>query len=143
MNKTVNFEDIYNDFFGKNSYIKETQSVIKIDYEKEIKKLYITSSSKELLTKIINYILNYKDGTYVNFNIKLVIKNKEVVNSIINLINNAIKTNNYTKSIDVNTVSFYKLDNISKLENNCGICVYKDLEGLNVHDNNYVSFQWK
>ena len=40
MNKTVNFEDIYNDFFGKNSYIKETQSVIKIDYEKEIKKLY-------------------------------------------------------------------------------------------------------
>ena len=36
MNKTVNFEDIYNDFFGKNSYIKETQSVIKIDYEKEI-----------------------------------------------------------------------------------------------------------
>lgn len=137
MNKSVNFEDIYNDFFGKNSYI-EDKNFTNINYSEEINKLYITIESKELLTKIINYILNYKDNVYVNFNIKLNVKNKEVIDSIINLINNANKTNNYTDYLSINQVSFYKLDDISKINNNCGLYVYKDLEGLKVHDNNYV-----
>lgn len=143
MNKTINFEDIYNDFFGKKS-IQEEPKIIpndKINYNEEIDKLYITKDSKELLKKIINYILNYKTNIYVNFNIKLIMTNKETVNTILKLIESANKSNNYTDHSLVKQISFYKLDNISSLEeiyNNYGIYVYKDLEGLTVHDSSYI-----
>lgn len=145
MNKEINFNEIYNDFFGKDSYIKEKKtfsSSNQINYNEEIEKLYITTPSKKLLTKIINYILNYKENTsiYVNFNIKLIIKNQETINSIINIIENASKTNNYVTGTLTKNISFYKINDISSLEesyNNYGIYIYKDLEALNIHDDNF------
>lgn len=145
MNKEINFNEIYNDFFGKDSYIKEkktSSSSNQINYNEEIEKLYITPTSKKLLTKIINYILNYKENTsiYVNFNIKLIIKNQETINSILNIIENASKTNNYVTGTLTKNISFYKINDISSLEesyNNYGIYIYKDLEALNIHDDNF------
>lgn len=66
MNKSANFEDIYNDFFGQKE-VKEVEKNIPIEeIDTNIEELYITDASKELLKKIVNYITNYQENVYVN-----------------------------------------------------------------------------
>ena len=93
MNNRVNFNEIYEDFFGKNSNLvlnnnEEKESDLLItDYNKKIDNMFLSNESKELLKKIINYISNYKENNiYVNFNIIIESKNKELINDITNLI---------------------------------------------------------
>ena len=147
MNNRVNFNEIYEDFFGKNSNLvlnnneeKETDLLI-TDYNNKIDNMFLSNESKELLKKIINYISNYKENNiYVNFNIIIESKNKELINDITNLINNISLSNKYTKGIGINNISLYRLEDISPLEesySNYSMVVLKDLEGLSLHDNNY------
>lgn len=147
MNNRVNFNEIYEDFFGKNSNLvlnnnEEKESDLLItDYNKKIDNMFLSNESKELLKKIINYISNYKENNiYVNFNIIIESKNKELINDITNLINNISLSNKYTKGIGINNISLYRLEDISTLEesyNNYSMVVLKDLEGLSLHDTNY------
>ena len=76
MNNRVNFNEIYEDFFGKNSNLvlnnnEEKESNLLItDYNNKIDNMFLSNESKELLKKIINYISIYKENNiYVNFNI--------------------------------------------------------------------------
>ena len=147
MNERVNFNEIYEDFFGKNSSLilnnnqKEEEHISINDYNNKIDSMYLSNESKELLKKIINYISIYKENNiYVNFNIIIESKNKELINDITNLINNISLSNKYTKGIGINNISLYRLEDISTLEesyNNYSMVVLKDLEGLSLHDTNY------
>ena len=147
MNNRVNFNEIYEDFFGKNSNLvlnnnEEKESNLLItDYNNKIDNIFLSNKSKELLKKIINYISIYKENNiYVNFNIIIESKNKELINDITNLINNISLSNKYTKGIGINNISLYRLEDISTLEesyNNYSMVVLKDLEGLSLHDTNY------
>ena len=109
MNNRVNFNEIYEDFFGKNSNLvlnnnEEKESNLLItDYNNKIDNMFLSNESKELLKKIINYISIYKENNiYVNFNIIIESKNKELINDITNLINNISLSNKYTKGIGIN-----------------------------------------
>ena len=137
MNNRVNFNEIYEDFFGKNSNLvlnnnEEKESNLLItDYNNKIDNMFLSNESKELLKKIINYISIYKENNiYVNFNIIIESKNKELINDITNLINNISLSNKYTKGIGINNISLYRLEDISTLEesyNNYSMVVLKDL----------------
>ena len=114
MNNRVNFNEIYEDFFGKNSNLvlnnnEEKESNLLItDYNNKIDNMFLSNESKELLKKIINYISIYKENNiYVNFNIIIESKNKELINDITNLINNISLSNKYTKGIGINNISLY------------------------------------
>lgn len=147
MNERVNFNEIYEDFFGKNSSLilnnnqKEEEHISINDYNNKIDSMYLSNESKELLKKIINYISNYKeDNIYVNFNIIIESKNKELIKDITNLINSVSISNKYIKGTGINNISLYKLEDINTLEasyNNYSTIVVNDLEGLSLHDINY------
>lgn len=154
MNKNLNFDDIYNDFFGENALVKnkevagvetkvedQTPEVSKEDLLAKVDSLYINDTSKELLTKILNYILNYNENiTYVNFNIELTTNNNEIKEKVISLLESAIKLNNYTDKKTIENISMYKIDTVQTLEDaytNNGIIVLKDLEGTIVQDTNF------
>ena len=63
MNNRVNFNEIYEDFFGKNSNLvlnnnEEKESNLLItDYNNKIDNMFLSNESKELLKKIINYYI--------------------------------------------------------------------------------------
>ena len=65
MNNKVNFDKIYEDFFGSTyaTQLKEEENIIKEEINiEDIDSLYITNNSKILLKKIINYMTNYKSN---------------------------------------------------------------------------------
>ena len=77
MNKSVDFEKIYNDFFGKaESDIKTAETNVneeekdKPNYNEVIDNLLISEESKTLLKKIFNYIINENTYDYDSFNYK-------------------------------------------------------------------------
>lgn len=147
MNNRVNFNEIYEDFFGKNSNLvlnnneEKERDLLITDYNKKIDNMFLSNESKELLKKIIYYISNYKENNiYVNFNIIIETKNNELINDITNLINNISLSNKYIKGIGINNISLYRLEDISTFEesyNNYSMVVLKDLEGLSLYDTNY------
>lgn len=148
MNNRVNFNEIYEDFFGKNANLvlnsNETnkEEIILIDeYSNKIDRMYLSDSSKELLKKIINYMANYKeDNIYVNFNIIIESKNKELIKDIIDLINSVGLSSKYIKGNGISNISLYRLEDINILEesyNNHSMIILSDLEGLSLHDTNY------
>lgn len=140
MNKTVNFNQIYEDFFGS-SLVSEKNEPTKTFNISEIDNMYLTDESKELLKKILNYISNYKtDNIYVNFNIIILSKNKELIDNIIHLFSDISFANNYVTNKNTKNISLYKLDDITSLEeiySNNGLVVFNDLEALTLHDHNY------
>ena len=137
MNKSANFEDIYNDFFGQKE-VKEVEKNISVEeIDTNIEELYITDASKELLKKIVNYITNYQKNVYVNFNIRIITNNDELVQKIVEIL--AKVSNNYIDR-GKSYVSLYKLDDLKSLEetfNKNGLIVFNNLNGLNIHDANF------
>jgi SpoVK/Ycf46/Vps4 family AAA+-type ATPase len=137
MNKSANFEDIYNDFFGQKE-VKEVEKNISVEeIDTNIEELYITDASKELLKKIVNYITNYQENVYVNFNIRIITNNDELVQKIVEIL--AKVSNNYIDR-GKSYVSLYKLDDFKSLEetfNKNGLIIFNNLNGLNIHDANF------
>ena len=137
MNKSANFEDIYNDFFGQKE-VKEVEKNISVEeIDTNIEELYITDASKELLKKIVNYITNYQENVYVNFNIRIITNNDELVQKIVEIL--AKVSNNYIDR-GKSYVSLYKLDDLKSLEetfNKNGLIIFNNLNGLNIHDANF------
>ena len=87
-------DSIYNDFFGKGAHATrstDTKEEVEVeetheDLLKEVDNLYLDDQSKEVLTKIINYIKDYhdkKETRYLNFNIIITSDNKESTTKII------------------------------------------------------------
>ena len=144
MNNKVNFDKIYEDFFGSTytTQLKDKENVIKEETDiEDIDNLYITNNSKILLKKIINYMTNYKsDNIYVNFNIEILTNNYEVSQTIINLLNRVGIKSNYLEGNNIKQISLYELEdinNIDELYKNANIVIFKDFEALNIHDSNF------
>ena len=144
MNNKVNFDKIYEDFFGSTyaTQLKEEENIIKEEINiEDIDSLYITNNSKILLKKIINYMTNYKSNNiYVNFNIEILTNNHEVSQTIINLLNRVGTKSNYLEGNNINQISLYELEdvnNIDELYKNADIVIFKDFEALNIHDSNF------
>ena len=145
MNNKVNFDKIYEDFFGSTyaTQLKEEENIIKEEINiEDIDSLYITNNSKILLKKIINYMTNYKSNNiYVNFNIEILTNNHEVSQTIINLLNRVGTKSNYLEGNNINQISLYELEdinNIDELYKNANIVIFKDFEALNIHDSNFI-----
>lgn len=146
MNKSVDFEKIYDDFFGKTeSNIKTAETNVKEEekdkpnYNEVIDSLLISEESKTLLKKIFNYIINYDENKlYVNFNLEIDTDNKDTVKKIVNLF--TLYAKDYVDINDAEEVSLYKLDNINDLNEifaKKGIIVLSDIKGLRIRDNEY------
>lgn len=145
MNRSINFDDIYNDFFAKKEETKETitkeDNLSTEEVTNKLKTLYITEESRGLLEKIINYIENYTEkALYVNFNIELVSNNKEANKEIVDLIAQIATKNNYIDNNSIENISMYKLENADQLEEsykNNGLIILNDLDGITTHDSNF------
>ena len=99
---------------------------------KEIDELYIKDESKDLLKKIIEYIRKYNENIekqFISFNMAIYGDNKETINSILRILNEAINYFSYMKSGDIGKISFYDLDDV------------KELEEINSLKHNIISFE--
>jgi len=137
MMETEYLKDIYKDFFG--SPLVETKEstnkdeIINIDYETEINKLHLTDESKELLKKVVNYIFNYtNDKRYIPFNLTLLSKTDKCINTITDILKNAINHSKYVSNNKMIKFPFYNLndESINKVYKENGLIVLNDLDGI-------------
>ena len=108
-----------------------------------IENLYITDESKELLKKIIEYMRLYNEKIekqYIPFNFQIIAKNEELVGNIKEIISESVKLFSYTKSSKVSENEIYKLesaDQVTKLYDENGVIIFKDLQGFSTHDEKF------
>lgn len=149
--------DVYKDFFEAtldiNDFLNkqengeaatmptETVPEEKLDYNDEVDKLYLDETSKTLLKKIIKYMESYhakEVDNYINFNIK--VNNEYISKDVAELLSKAVKTYHYIDNSTVSVNSLIKIDEIDKLiklYKEDGIIVFNDLDGINMHDDNF------
>ena len=138
------FKDIYKDFFGiENNINKSSDELVKLGSQEEmaslferINNLYIDSESKDLLKKIIEYMRKYSEGlekVYIPFRIITVVNNKEVKESIENILKSASEYFNYVINKNKKEVSLYNIDKDLKLDN-FGMVSFNDINGLSLED---------
>ena len=147
MGNKLYFDDIYKDFFGDSSktILTETKEEEISDFDiSSIDSLYIEDESKELLKKIIDYMMKYHNNSklnHINFNIIIESNNKDVTSKIVSIINNCSNLYNYTEGNNICDFSLYKLeknDDINNLyQDNNGIINIFDLSALDMNDDNF------
>ena len=129
-------KDIYNDFFGQKTTLRESNEEIKdidIDFETEINKLYLNEESKELLKKIVSYIYNYNsDKRYIPFNITILSKTQNTVDKIIDILKHASNKSKYLKTNKSIILPCFSLNDelINKTYKENDLIVLNDLEGI-------------
>ena len=138
------FKDIYKDFFGVETDIKqETKEVEESSNQTmttlfdKINKLYITDESKELLKKMIEYMRMYHEkieNIYIPYNIILETNNKETKNEIIEILAQSAKQYNYTNNNEIKELSLY---DTKEIELN-GTTVISNLNGINLEETNTI-----
>ena len=152
------FKGVYQDFFGIENKKYDGVSIgdeeVKYDGEKDfdklmsdsfqkIDKLFIDEDSKNLLKQIIEYIRKYHEKietNYVGFNFTINTDNNEIIDTISSIIRDVNNTFSYVSNNKFNEVSLYKLDNVddlSKIYNENGIILIKDLKALDMNDDNF------
>ena len=139
MNSEKYLKDIYKDFFGEYENNKTKEEIIDVNFDEEIQKLYISDESKELLKKIVSYILNYNsDKRYIPFNISIVKLTDVVVENIRKIITSAVKKSKYLKDVKTSEISLYKLEEntFNNAYNSNDIVVIKDINGLELESIN-------
>ena len=139
MNSEKYLKDIYKDFFGEYENNKTKEEIIDVNFDEEIQKLYISDESKELLKKIVSYILNYNsDKRYIPFNISVVKLTDVVVENIRKIITSAVKKSKYLKDVKTSEISLYKLEEntFNNAYNSNDIVVIKDINGLELESIN-------
>ena len=85
----------------------------------KIEKLYITDESKNLIKKIIEYMRKYNEkieANYISFNIQLISNNQENVETILDILEQAMIMFNYGLSKDYSEVSMYRVKSDEALE---------------------------
>ena len=136
--------EIYNDFFGTGALAdnkkEEKTNISEEEILNSINELYLDEESKNTLIKIVNYIINYKEGIdkYLTFNIIVKSDNKEQTSKIINILSNLSKIKKYTDGSVVNS-SLYNLKDISDLKKiyNNGIVSLYDLDYIEREEEKY------
>jgi len=123
---------------------KEDRDKLMLNWFCTIDKLYIKEESKKLLKKIIEYMRRYNEQiekNYISFNIQLISNNKENIEDIVNIFEEAIKVFHYTTSQDFVEVSMYRIEKpvqIQELyEDKYGLVYISDLNGYAHKDYNF------
>ena len=144
------FKDIYKDFFGIESLpkieIKEVHKEEKVGPQDKmaslfikIDNLYIRSSDKELLKKMIEYMRKFNEkieNNYVPFRIIINTNNEKTLTDITDILSDASTYFNYINK-NVEVLSLYK--DLKELNvNNNGLVLLKDLNGLNIHSDTEI-----
>ena len=109
----VNMQD------GKIQLSKEDKDKLMENSFKKIDELYIKDESKELLKKIIEYMRKYSENLekrFIAFNMCIYSNNKEIIESILDILNQNINYFSYMKYGKAGVVSFYDIDKPEKLD---------------------------
>ena len=146
MNTKNYFKDMYTDFFGveslpkievkKEEESKGPQDIMASLFDK-INELNISSESKDLLKKIIEYMRKYNEKietNYVPFRFIIEANNNKLTEDISNILYDSGTYFNYI-SKDKEILSLYKLD---KIELNKGLIVINELNGLNIEEDKNI-----
>ena len=111
-----------------------------------IDKLYIKEESKALLKKIIEYMRKYNEkleSNYISFNIQLISNNQENVESIVDVLEQAMIMFNYGLTQDYSEVSMYRVKTDEALEelyeDRYGLIFITDLKGYEINDASFKS----
>ncbi len=139
--------DVYKDFFGdslvttdkenKEETVEETEETLT-----DVDNLFIDDKSKELLKKIINYIMLYsekKETNYIPFNITVNTDDTVLVSNVVSIIRYYAKKYNYCKNSNVGNLSLFKLnkeEDITDIYSN-GIVSISNLDAINMQSVNF------
>ncbi len=142
MNTKNYFKDMYTDFFGVESLpkieVKEEnkgpQDTMASLFDK-INNLSISSESKDLLKKIIEYMRKYHEKietNYIPFRLIVTVNNETISDDISSILYEA---GTYFDYIDRNQIdlSMYKLDKVDNITN-YGLIKITDLLGINLEE---------
>lgn len=145
MNTKNYFKDMYSDFFGVESLpkieVKEKEEENKGPQDTmaslfdKINTLSISSDSKDLLKKIIEYMRKYHEKietNYIPFRLIIDANNDTTSNEISDILYEAGTYFDYIKDNKQN-ISLYKLDKITSFTE-FGMNIISDLNGLNIED---------
>jgi len=142
MNKDY-LADVYKDFFGEAgySYSEKADAIEEVDLE-EIDNLLLEDETKELLRKVINYIINFsekKEDRYLDFNFLVQSDNKELFKKIEGLLKSVMSKYKYLKGDKLVKCSFYDNDTLDKMKEafNGDIIVLKDIKGFELRDDSF------
>jgi len=139
--------DVYRDFFGDSlvERDKETEEQVKEETEEtltDVDNLFIDDKSKELLKKIINYIMLYsekKETNYIPFNITVNTDDAVLVSNVVSIIRYYVKKYNYCKNSNVGNLSLFKIskeEDITDIYSN-GVVSISNLDAINMQNVNF------
>lgn len=154
MDRTEILKNVYEDFFGPNEIeikpVKKTEQVFSKEVSEDdknkkveetfqkIEQLNIEETSKELLKKIILYAREYneeKTKQYVPFNMCIYTDNKEMLDSIIEILKSSLEYFSYLPQGDATRISFYELEKTELIEeiygDNNNILIFENFEAFN------------
>ena len=147
MNTKNYFKDMYTDFFDVESLpkieIKEKedkgpQDTMASLFDK-INNLPISSDSKDLLKKIIEYMRKYHERietNYIPFRLTISVNNNKVTDEIKNILYDAGTYFDYIDKKET-TISMYKLDKVESISD-FGLINITDLTGINLEEDKVV-----
>ncbi len=122
---------------------EEKDEKMKVFFEK-IDNLYLEEKSKETLKKILEYIRKYNEkieNKYISFDMCIYTNNKETIDTISNIMNEAFNYFSYVNTGRLEEVSLYNIEKVEQLEeiykgqNN--VILLKDFEALEGKDNSF------
>ena len=110
---------------------------------KNIDELYIDQKSKETLKKILEYIKNYNEGiekNFISFNMCIFAKNKDNIQNILHILNDALNYFNYLPHGDIGLTSFYNIENANNIDeiynSDNNIIVFENLNAFDIKEQN-------
>lgn len=104
---------------GKAELSKEDKDKLMENSFNKIDELHIKDESKELLKKIIEYMRKYNEKLekrFITFNMCIYSNNKEIIESVLDILNQNINCFSYMKYGKAGVVSFYDIDKPEKLD---------------------------
>lgn len=141
MNRYDYFKDIYNDFFGVETpkiEVKKNEEDNQIELKdifNKINDLNVTTESKDLLKKIIEYMRKYSEGiekNYISFHLILNVNNKTLESELVEILYDSAKYFKYIDNSNKKEISLYKLDACYKY--NDGLILFNGLNGLSMEE---------
>ncbi len=130
--------DIQNNVHGENEKLsKEEKDKLMDNSYKKIDELHLKNESKELLKKIIEYMRKYNEGVekrFIAFNMCIYSENKEIIESVLDILNQNINYFSYMKYGKAGVVSFYDIDKAEKLDeiysSNHNVIAFKKINAI-------------
>ena len=110
----------------------------------KIDKLYITDASKNLLKKVIEYMRKYNEQiekNYISFNFQISTDNTETLETVVDIIEEAMSLFSYTENENFCEVSMYRVKNDEQIESlyeeKYGLIFINDLKGYEINENSF------